>query len=240
MQKKLIDEISLFLPTYNEQDVIEQTIKKADDVLKKIADKYEILVINDGSKDKTRSIVEKIAKTNKHVRIFNHEPNRGYGGALKSGFKESKYENITFTDSDGQFDFSEVTKLIKKQQESNADLVIGYRIKRNDPPKRILLASLLKIWNLFWFGMWVRDTDCGFKLIKRHVIRQVGELKSNGGIISTEFLAKVIRHGFKMEQVGVHHYPRVGGRSTGDNMNVITKAVKETFAIWYDINTETV
>jgi glycosyltransferase involved in cell wall biosynthesis len=238
MSKYLIDEISLFLPAYNEEAVIAETVEKADKVLKKIAAKYEILVINDGSKDKTGQVVEKIAKTNKNVRLFTHSPNRGYGGALRSGFKETRYDPVVFTDSDGQFDFSEVTKLIEKMHQTDADMVIGYRIKRNDPQMRLVLAGLLKIWNLFWFGMWNRDTDCGFKLIRKHVFKGIGDLKTNGGIISTEFMAKVKQGGYHVEEVGVHHYARTAGKSTGDNVKVIGRAITETFHIWMDINTQ--
>ena|SRR5688572_6386634 len=231
-----LDELSLFLPTYNEQDNITETVEKADKVLKKVANKYEILVVEDGSKDNTAKVVRDLMKKHKHLRMVQHKPNRGYGGALKTGFQETKYDPVVFTDSDGQFDFSEVTKLIEKLQKTDADLVIGYRMKRNDHPIRLMIGTMLKIWNLFWFGMWVRDTDCGFKLIRRHVLKAVMPLKSNGGIISTEFLAKVKHHGFNIKQVGVHHYPRKAGKSTGGNPSVILKAVTETFRIWQDLN----
>jgi glycosyltransferase involved in cell wall biosynthesis len=231
-----LDQLSLFFPAYNEEENIESTITAAAKVLPKVASKYEIVVVDDGSRDKTAAKVKALQKKYKFLRLEQHQPNRGYGGALKTGFKSTKYDPVVFTDSDGQFDFGEVTKLISAMQSSQADLVIGYRIKRSDPPKRLWIANMLKLWNLFWFGMWFRDTDCGFKLIRRRVLDEVMPLKSDGGIISTEFLAKVKRSGFGYVQVGVHHYPRQAGQSTGDNLKVITKAVKETLAIWYDIN----
>lgn len=236
MRNTKLPELSLFFPAYNEGENITSTIVKAAKVLPEVAKKYEILVVNDGSKDNTGKVVEGLMKKYKFLRMITHSPNRGYGGALKTGFAETKYDLVVFTDSDGQFDFTEVKKLISKFQETDADLVIGYRIKRSDPPKRLLIANLLKLWNLFWFGMWFKDTDCGFKLIRRRVLNEIGPLKSNGGIISTEFLAKVKRADYKYEQVGVHHYPRMAGRSTGDSLNVISKAIKETLTIWYDIN----
>lgn len=234
MQK--LAELSLFFPAYNEEANIAETVTKAAKVLPKVAHKYEILVVNDGSKDGTGAEVKSLMKKLKFLRMVTHDPNRGYGGALKTGFAETKYDLVVFTDSDGQFDFAEVEKMIAKLQETNADLVIGYRIKRSDPPKRLFIANMLKLWNLFWFGMWFRDTDCGFKLIRRRVLDEVIPLTSNGGIISTEFLAKVKRAGFKYAEVGVHHYPRRAGVSTGDNLKVISKAVRETLAIWWDIN----
>jgi glycosyltransferase involved in cell wall biosynthesis len=234
--KAMIDQISLFLPAYNEGEVIAETVTKADKVLQTVAKKYEILVIDDGSKDNTAKEVEKLIKTNKNIRLFQHKPNRGYGGALKSGFYESKYDPIVFIDSDGQFDFSEVTKLIDQMEKTKADVVIGYRIKRNDPPFRLLLANLLKVWNLFWFGMWVKDVDCAFKLVRRQVIDGIPHLISDGGIISTEFLARVKKANFKIAQVGVNHYPRTTGVSTGDKASVIKKAVFESLKLWYALN----
>lgn len=233
---KKLSELSLFFPAYNEEEVIAQTIEKAAKVLPKVAEKYEILIVNDGSKDRTEKVAKSLMKKYKFLRLVTHSPNRGYGGALKTGFAQSRYDPVVFTDSDGQFDFGEVTKLIGKMQETAADLVIGYRFKRSDPPKRLLIAFLLKLWNLCWFGMWFRDTDCGFKLIHRRVLDEVMPLTSNGGIISTELLAKVKRAGFRYAQVGVHHYPRTAGKSTGDNLGVISRAVRETLAIWYNLN----
>lgn len=223
------------MPAYNEEGNIAATIEAVDKVAKKVADKYEILIVEDGSKDKTAEVVEKLMNRYKNVRMIQHKPNRGYGGALKTGFYKSKYDPVVFIDSDGQFDFEEVTKLIEKMQKTAADMVIGYRIKRNDPPKRLLLANLLKIWNLFWFGMWVRDVDCAFKLTTRRVLKGIPPLVSNGGIISTELMAKVKKGGFKVEQVGVHHYPRTKGQSTGDNIKVISKAVRESYEVWKEL-----
>jgi len=236
MSKPIIDQISLFLPAYNEEGVIKDTIAKSDAILKKLAKKYEILVIEDGSKDKTATIVKGLMKQYKNLRMFQHKPNRGYGGALKSGFKETRYDPIVFIDSDGQFDLSELTSLVAKMNQTKSDLVIGYRIKRNDPPFRLLLANLLKLWNLFWFGMYVKDVDCAFKLIRRRVIDGIPPLISNGGIISTEFMARVQKAGFKVSQVGVHHYPRTTGESTGDKGSVIKKAVFESLKLWYQLN----
>lgn len=233
-----LKELSLFLPAYNEEGVIAETIAKCDQVMKAVAEKYEILVVEDGSKDKTAEVVEGCLKKYPNLRMIQHKPNRGYGGALKTGFYETKYDPIVFIDSDGQFDFSEVTKLIDMKIKTGADLVIGYRIKRSDPPKRLFLASMLKIWNKIWFGFYLRDVDCAFKLISRRVMNGIPRLKSDGGIVSSELMAKVTKAGFRYCQVGVHHYPRTRGKSTGDNLNVITKAVTESWAIWRDLHSE--
>lgn len=233
---KKLKELSLFLPAYNEEGNIAETIEKCDQVIRTVAEKYEILVVEDGSKDKTAEVVERLLKKFPSLRMIQHKPNRGYGGALKTGFHESKYDPLVFIDSDGQFDFSEVTKLIELKEKTKAALVIGYRIKRSDPLKRLFLAQMLKFWNLLWFGFWLRDVDCAFKLISRRVINGIPRLKSDGGIVSAELMAKVKKCGFKYVQVGVHHYPRTKGKSTGDSLNVISKAVTESWAIWKDLN----
>lgn len=231
-----LKELSLFLPAYNEEGNIAETIEKCDKVMKTVADKYEILVVEDGSKDSTAKVVEGLLKKYPNLRMIQHKPNRGYGGALKTGFYETKYDPIVFIDSDGQFDFAEVTKLIDMKQKTGSDLIIGYRIKRSDPPKRLFLAKMLRIWNLVWFGFWLRDVDCAFKLIDRKVINGIPRLRSDGGIVSSELMAKVTKAKFRFTQVGVNHYPRVKGKSTGDNLNVISKAVTESWGIWRDLN----
>ncbi len=236
MATKKLPTLSVFFPAYNEEGNITATINNAARILPKVAEEYEILVVNDGSRDQTGARVKALMKKYKFLRLVTHDPNRGYGGSLKTGFAKTKYDPVVFTDSDGQFDFTEVAKFKDALGSTKADVVIGYRIKRSDPPKRLLIAALLKLWNLFWFGIWFRDIDCGFKLVRRRVLDEVMPLASNGGIISTEFLAKVKRSGLRIAQVGVHHYRRKAGTSTGDNLKVISKAVIETFKIWYDIN----
>ncbi|MBU1457471.1 glycosyltransferase family 2 protein [Patescibacteria group bacterium] len=147
---KKLSELSLFLPAYNEEKVISQTIIKSDAILRKVAKKYEILVVNDGSTDRTEEVVNQIIKKNPNVvRMITHNPNKGYGGALKTGLYGSKYKYISFIDADGQFDFAEIGKFIKYI--NDYDLVIGYRQNRADSGLRIGTAYLLKLWNLFWF-----------------------------------------------------------------------------------------
>ncbi len=228
---KQLTELSLFLPAYNEEKVIAQTIIKADAILRQVAKKYEILVVDDGSTDKTASVVKRIIKTNKNVRMITHNPNRGYGGALKTGLYQSKYKYISFIDADGQFDFSEIGKFIKYIKDF--DLVIGYRVKRADTGVRIATASLLKLWNLFWFRFWVKDTDCGFKLIKKEVIDKLPKLQTESAITETEFLIRAKRAGYKIKEVPVGHFSRTTGKSTGGDIKVIFKAVTDTLQLWW-------
>jgi glycosyltransferase involved in cell wall biosynthesis len=227
-----LKELSLFFPAYNEEANLENTVEKAIPVLKKVAQKYELIIVNDGSKDKTGEIAEKLAQKYPFIKIITHFPNQGYGAALRSGFYNSQYDWIVTVDSDGQFDFAEVEKLIEKAKQ--ADVVIGYRLNRQDPFVRkvfgwgwTLLANLL-------LGIKVRDVDCAFKLVNKKVIEKVPKLESTrGGMISPELLGKAKKAGFKVVEVGVHHYPRKEGKQTGANLKVIFKSFVDLGKLWW-------
>ena len=219
---KKAKELSVFFPAYNEEEAIESTVIKATKILPKVAKKWEIIVVNDGSTDKTGEIVKELIKKEPRIKMITHTPNRGYGSTIKSGVYNSRYNLIAFTDADGQFDFSEITKFIKKQRESKADLVIGYYLKRAVPFYRVLISKIL--WELpvfLLFGLRVRDIDCGFKLVKKEVIDKIPRLEAERGpFISTELLVKAKNKGFKISQIGVHHYPREAGQATGVTLKV--------------------
>jgi len=227
-----LKELSLFFPAYNEEANLENTVEKAIPVLKKVAQKYELIIVNDGSKDKTGEIAEKLAQKYPFIKIITHFPNQGYGAALRSGFYNSQYDWIVTVDSDGQFDFAEVEKLIEKAKQ--ADVVIGYRLNRQDPFVRkvfgwgwTLLANLL-------LGIKVRDVDCAFKLVNKKVIEKIPKLESTrGGMISPELLGKAKKAGFKVVEVGVHHYPRKEGKQTGANLKVIFKSFVDLGKLWW-------
>lgn len=237
MKNYLIDELSIFFPCYNEEKNIERTVDQAIKVLKKIAQKWEIIIVNDGSKDETGAVALKIQKLYPHIKIVTHNPNRGYGAAFKSGIYTAKYKWIAFTDSDGQFDFSEISKFIKKQQTTKADLVIGYYLSRQ-VSKTVILTS--KIWELIvfvLFGLKVRDIDCGFKFISKKVVDTIPRLEAErGAFISSEFLIKAKKSGFKIIEIPVHHYPRTEGVPTGRKLNVIIKSFLDLFRLWFKIN----
>jgi len=218
-----ISEITAFFPTFNEESSLREVVEKAIGVLEKIAPKWEIIIVNDGSQDETGKIAEKLAKKDRRIKVVHHSQNRGYGAALKSGFYNAKYEWIVFTDADGQFDFSQITKFIETQRKTGADLVIGYYLKRKVSFLRVLGSKLL--WEpavFLLFGLKVKDIDCGFKLLKKEVIEKIPRLEAERGpFISSELLIKAKKLGFKIAEVEVHHYPRKAGRATGASLRVV-------------------
>lgn len=229
-----LPELSIFFPFWNEEKNIEKVVKKAIPVADKIAKKWEIIMVDDGSSDNTLGIMEKLAKENSNLVVVSHKENRGYGAALKSGFQNAKYKFIIFNDGDGQFDFSQSPRFIEKIDD--ADIVIGFRKKRLDNPLRHILMNLLKIWDFFFFGFNFKDIDCGFKLFRKDALEKIMPFKSEGAMITTEILARAKRKKLKIAQVEVSHYPRLYGDQSGGNLRVIVRAVRESFALWRSLH----
>lgn len=229
-----IPELSIFFPFWNEEKNIEQVVRKAIPIVQNVAEKWEIIMVDDGSSDNTLQIAKRLASQNQHLRVITHTPNRGYGAALKDGFASSKYELVVFNDGDGQFDFSEVTKFIDKIDD--ADIVIGVRKRRIDHPFRHLLMNLLKVWDFIFFGFYFRDIDCGFKMFRKSALKQIQPLVSEGAMITTEILARAKRAKLTIVEIEVAHYPRKYGDQSGGNIRVILRAVFESFLLWTDLN----
>jgi glycosyltransferase involved in cell wall biosynthesis len=238
MKQYLISELSVFFPCYNEEKNIQNTVSKTIPTLQKITQNWEIILIDDGSKDNTAKVLKDIQKQYpKQIKIITHNPNRGYGAALKSGLYNSKYQWIAFTDADGQFDFTEITKFIEKQQKTNSDIVIGYYLARQVSKAAIFTSKIWELIVFILFGLRVTDIDCGFKLINKKIVDTIPQLEAErGAFISSEFLIKAKRAGFKITEIGVHHYPRVEGQATGRNIKVIIKSFSDLFRLWFKIN----
>ncbi len=233
---KMISEISVFFPAYNEEENIKKTVLDAKKVLLSVAKTWEIIIVNDGSRDKTSEISHELAKTDKRIRVIDQE-NKGYGGAVKAGLYSSRFNWISFTDSDGQFDFSEITKFLEKQKDTNSDLVIGYYKKRQVSKFKIYTSKLWEVAVFILFGLHVADIDCGFKLINKKVIDKIPKLESErGAFISSEFLIKAKKVGFKIVEIPVTHYPRTKGVGTGRNINVIIKSFVDLGKLWVKLN----
>lgn len=228
-----INKLSVFFPAYNEEANAKDTILKAKKVLEKVARVWEIIVIDDGSRDKTAEIVKSLSKEDRRIKLVRHTENRGYGASFKSGFYNAKYDWITFTDIDGQFEFSEITSFILKQRETNADLVIGYYKKRQVSKFKILTSKMWELAVYILFGLHVKDIDCGFKLVSKKVIERIPRLESErGAFISSEFLIKARKQGFKIVEIPVTHYPRIKGKGTGRDLKVIVQSFVDLFRLW--------
>lgn len=223
--------ISAVLPAYNEALIIEQTVRAVVEVLERLADDYEVIVVNDGSRDATPHIVERLSAENPAIRCVSHARNQGYGAALATGFAAATRELVFLTDGDKQFDVRELERLLPLI--AQADLVIGYRKPRRDPLMRRLNGWG---WNLLvntLFGQTARDVDCAFKLFRRQVLDHV-RVHARGATFSAEFLIKARRLGFRIREVNVSHYPRTAGEATGAKPRVIARAFKELF--WLRLN----
>ena len=231
---KKFPELSLFFPFWNEEKNIEKVVLSAIPILDSVASKWEIIMIDDGSSDKTLIKAQELEKQNKNLKLVSHMPNRGYGAALKEGFLNAKFKYVAFTDGDGQFDISEISKFIEKINE--ADMVIGFRKIRKDSPVRHVLMNMLKLWDFIFFRFYFQDIDCGFKMFKKEALEKIMPLRSEGAMITTEILAKAKKKKLKIKEIEVSHYPRQFGEQSGANVPVVVRAVLESFILWFDIH----
>lgn len=194
-------------------------------VLPDVAEHYEVLIVDDGSTDATPALADGLRDADPHVRVIHHATNRGYGGALRTGFYNCRYDLISFIDGDGQFDFGEIRAFLPFV--SQYDLVIGYRRQRQDTRVRSLNARAWGGLIRLTFGLRVRDIDCAFKLVHRGVLQTIPRLQSDGAMISAELLIRARTAGCTIKEVPVQHYPRTAGEQSGANFKVIAKAFRD-------------
>lgn len=225
--------LSAVLPAYNEEENIETAVRKMLEVLQTLPlTEYEVIVINDGSVDRTGDIADQLAQENPHVRVIHHNPNKGYAEALKSGFTGARYEMIFYTDSDNQFDVRELKNFLGAIEDY--DLVCGFRIYRFDPLTRLFLSWGFNLLVRIIFRIRVRDIDCAFKLFRRSIFDKV-TIESKKFFVDAEVLAKARYHQFSMTEIGVRHYPRMAGRSTVRASHIVS-TLKELANIWINIH----
>jgi glycosyltransferase involved in cell wall biosynthesis len=216
--------LSIVLPAFNEEDNIKESVARATEVAERLCRDHEIIVVDDGSSDGTAAVVRELAAGDARIRLVPHGVNRGYGEALRSGFLASRMELVFFTDADNQFDLDELEAFLPWID--RVDVVAGYRINRQDPFVRRLIA---KAWNLLvrvLFHVPVRDIDCAFKLFRREVLEDL-HIESVGAMVNTELMVKVGRSGKAVVELGVTHYPRMAGQARGAHPRVIAKALFE-------------
>jgi hypothetical protein len=225
----MLTPLSMCLPCYNEQDVIEDVLLGALAVLPEFVDEFEIVVVDDGSADDTSLIVERLAERDDRIRLVRHAANRGYGAAVATALRAARGEWICFTDGDGQFSFLDLPQLLCNAQ--HADVVIGYRRRRADNGVRRFNSNSWKWLIRCLMGLRVKDLDCAFKLFPRWVVDEL-QFNSEGACISAEILTQCIRGGISICEVPVNHFPRAAGKATGANLGVVVKAFKELPIVW--------
>jgi glycosyltransferase involved in cell wall biosynthesis len=228
--------LTFFFPAYNEEENVEQTVRRALDEIGPLVDSIEVLIVDDGSTDRTSELADALVAADARVRVV-HQPNRGYGGALQAGFANAHGELICFSDGDLQFDLREMSRLLDRLANGSrpVDGVIGYRIRRRDPFHRIFIARTYNAIVSVLFALRVRDIDCAMKLFRREVFDGL-PLTSEGPFLSAELLIKLRARGARLAQVGVTHYPRAAGTNTGASVGKILRTFRDIFrlrwALW--------
>ena len=228
--------ISAVLPAYNEEAIIERTVRHVADVLRGLANDFEVIVTNDGSRDTTGAILADLQRREPELQLLvvTHEHNCGYGAALASGFDAASKDLVFLTDGDKQFDVTELREFLPAM-DGQTDLVIGWRRNRADPLMRKLNALGWKLLVNLLFGYTARDVDCAFKLFRRGVWQSM-TVHARGATFSAEFLIKARRLGFRVKELPVGHFPRTAGSPTGARPAVIVRAFVELFRLWRKID----
>jgi glycosyltransferase involved in cell wall biosynthesis len=222
--------LSVFFPAYNDSGTIASLVITALRAARKLTPDHEVIVVNDGSADNTAEILDELARTYPEVRIVHHEKNRGYGGALRSGFANATRELIFYTDGDAQYDPAEMDVLWRRFDDS-VDLVNGYKISRSDPLHRIIIGRIYHHTVKLLFGLKVRDVDCDFRMMRRSIFDTV-HLEKNSGVICLEMMKKITDGGFRIAEVPVHHYHRAYGKSQFFNFRRLFRTAIDVFNLW--------
>jgi glycosyltransferase involved in cell wall biosynthesis len=220
--------LSYFFPAHNEEANIEGLVAEALETLPSLADQFEIIAVDDGSRDGTPRLADELAARHPDlVRVVHHPVNLGYGAALRSGFAAARYELIAFTDGDRQFKVVDIGRLTARSAQADApDVVVGFRIKRADAFIRTLYARAFRLANRTFFDLRVTDVDGACKLFRRAALEDI-RVESDGAFFSAELLIKLREAGRSVVEVGVPHYPRTAGSATGAKPTVILRAVRD-------------
>ncbi|MEJ2744654.1 MAG: flippase-like domain-containing protein [bacterium] len=224
--------ITVFFPCYNEEENVEKQALDVDRVLSEICEDYEVVIVDDGSTDRTPEIADRLARDHGHVRVIHHPHNLGYGTALKTGFLGARKDLVLYTDGDNQFDIHDIEKMLPLMKEG-VDMVVGYRADRKDKPLRKFVSRVYNHIIRLIFGLKVRDIDCAFKLFRRSVFDRV-EIKSERFLVDTEILVKSKRAGLKIVETGVTHLPREKGKSTVSPHDIF-RTLRELSHLWLHI-----
>jgi glycosyltransferase involved in cell wall biosynthesis len=222
--------LSYFFPAHNEEANLRGLVEEALATLPSIAEDFEIIVVDDGSRDATPGIADELAAADPRVRAVHHPTNLGYGAALRSGFAASRHRLIAFTDGDRQFRVADLGRLTARYSQDHPEVVVGFRIRRADPLVRTVYARIYRLANRVFFGLKVTDVDCACKLFERAALRDI-QVESGGAFFSAELLIKLHASGRRVAEVGVPHYPRTAGSPTGAKPQVVLRAMRDFWSL---------
>ena len=223
--------LTVFFPALNDSGTIASMVIRAVQAAELVTADYEVIVVNDGSTDSTAAIADELARTYPHVKVVHHPRNRGYGGALQTGFRSASKELIFYTDGDGQYDPAELALLWPRMM-PGVDLVNGYKIDRSDPLHRIVIGRLYHHMVSLLFGLRMRDVDCDFRLMRRSIFDRI-QLEKTSGVICLEMMKKIHDAGFRIVEVPVHHYHRAFGRSQFFNVRRVVRTAGDVLKLWF-------
>lgn len=230
--KKVLKSISIILPVYNEEGNICATIESILNTLPALTDDFEIILVDDGSSDKTPEIIVNLKQASKYIKVIRHTRNKGYGAALISGIQAVKKELVFIMDADRQFNISQITSLIPYIEDF--DIVAGFRIKRKDSFYRLILGRCFNFVIRVLFGIKLKDINCGFKLFKTDLFSSMN-LITTGALINTEIMALATKNKARIKEIGVNHYPRARGKQSGGSFRVISKSIRELLCLRWRI-----
>jgi len=226
-ERPRVPALSFFFPAHNEAENIEALVAEALEVLPALADEFEIIAVDDGSRDATPELADGLARRHAQVHVVHHEVNQGYGAALRSGFRAARHELVCFLDGDRQFRVVDIGRLLERMAYADSpDAVLGYRLKRADPFIRLAYARAYRLALRILFGLKVRDPDCACKLFRRSALEGI-RLESGGAFLSAELLIKLRSGGRRLAETGVPHYQRTAGAASGANPKVVLRAIRD-------------
>lgn len=225
-----VESVSAFFPCYNDEATIAWVVRRCLDAIDRLGVRGEVLVVDDGSTDSSRSVVTRLAEDDERVRLVSHGSNRGYGGALRTGFAEAAHQWVFYTDGDGQFDPAELAQLVDAAGD-DVDVVQGYKIRRADNVARRFIGRLYHHLVAFAFGLRIRDVDCDFRLVRRAVVEHV-ELTYDSGVICVELVRKLQDAGARFVEIPVHHHARRHGRSQFFRPGNILRSIRDLMELW--------
>ena len=225
--------LSIFFPAYNDAGTIASLAVVAHMTARRLTDDYEVIVVEDGSPDHTGELLDEMARHFSWLKVVHHEKNRGYGGALRTGFATASKELVFYTDGDAQYDPREMTRLWEAFSPA-VDFVNGYKISRNDPLHRVVIGRVYHWFVKLAFSLRLRDVDCDFRLMRRSIFDKV-TLTRSSGVICVELMKKVQDHRFRVAEVPVHHFHRSYGKSQFYNFPRVARTLADLSKLWFEL-----